>query len=218
MRNSLAVIHCKTTSWNQETKRLKPDITRSKKTVHTRNASWPVSHCFQAGIHKYVNVKIDRNNGEKHITGFWEGDEGVWNRSGSECKGQVSVTASLKRTTAEIFWVVFWRQTVRFARGQGVAAISPSGGAGSGRRGGRQRRPGGTNWDWRSLRGARFGAVTRALPRKRSDKMSCQRPAVHVTRTHSTRGRGGRMREPGPPAAPAFSPFYCHTEDIISSC
>lgn len=34
---------------------------------------------------------------KKHITGFWEGDEGVWKCSGREFKGQVTMTASLKR-------------------------------------------------------------------------------------------------------------------------
>lgn len=51
----------------------------------------------------------------------------------------------------------------------------------------------------------------------RSDKMSCQRAAVPVTRTLNTRGCGGRMRVPGPPR-PTLSPFYSRTDDIICFC
>lgn len=51
----------------------------------------------------------------------------------------------------------------------------------------------------------------------RSDKMSCQRATVPVTRTLNTRGCGGRMRVPGPPQ-PTLSPFYSRTDDIICFC
>lgn len=138
-------------------------------------------------------------------TQTWRGTKEVWNWSGSDFKGQVTMTKSTKRTTAECFEEIFGdRQwglqedtgSLQSAPAEELAAVD----------GGRQRRSAGTNWDWRSLLGAGSGTVTRALPHKRSDKMSCQRPAAHVTR---------RTREPGPPAAPALSPFYSWSQKFF---